>query len=373
MTALVLVLLLYNLPRFIRAPGSIPEALLLIALGLIVDAVAHYLLYRRPACAVSAAVTALVLFSLSPGATFAAAGLALAASLIVGKLIWGGTGKNPLNPAMLGLCLLAFIVRLDTPTFEPTLLLLPAIVLSLPFLFVRPFAGAGMIAGMAAALLLRGGLSVTSLISNGVFFWGCLVITDPVTTTARPVPGFIIGALAGFAALTTGGSPAAASLTVLAANILSYLADRLNLGAAEKLDKRFGKRQKIVFDPKGTPFLDLAGDVETQADKAGPAPDRRTILERLEKNGVAGCGGAGVPHRRQAPGRHRVHPARKASRRQRGGMRPWPHPRQMAADAPPVRYRRGYLTVGEMRPIQICDGRGEGFFRSRVPSGHQAA
>ena len=293
MSALLLVLLLYNLPRFFKHPGDIPALLLLVAIGLVVDTATHFFLYKRPFCAVSAAVTALILYSLSPGAAFWAECVALLAALIAGKAVWGGTGKNPLNPAMVGLLLLALISPYAPPAFEPTLLLLPAVILSLPFLLMRPYAGAGMALGMAAALLARGGLSFPSLLSWGVLFWSCLVITDPVTTTAKPAAGFALGVLCGFVPLLIRNTALSLPLGVLLSNALSVLADRLLPGKQESLRKTFGKRQRISFSSETVRFVDLAGDGVIDADI--PDVDCGTLVARIDNAGVTGCGGAAFP------------------------------------------------------------------------------
>jgi Na+-translocating ferredoxin:NAD+ oxidoreductase RnfD subunit/ferredoxin len=292
MSALLLVLLLYNLPRFVAAPGSILPLLLLLVIGLVMDAAIHLILYKRPICAVSAAVTALILYTLSPGALFWAEFAALAAALVIGKAIWGGTGKNPLNPAMFGLAFMAILSPLPLLAFDPSYYLLPAILLSLPFLFIRPFAGLGMIIGMLASLLIGRTLTAGSLLSSGVFFWGCLVITDPVTTTSKPAAGFVIGLLAGFVPGLTDGSVAAMPIAILVSNLLSYLADWLNLGRNEKLKKTFGRNRKIML-AGNTAYTDLAGDMHTKALNAIPSCEE--ILRRIEKNKVFGMGGAAFP------------------------------------------------------------------------------
>ena len=293
MSALLLVLLLYNLPGFITDSSGVLRALLLTALGLVLDAAAHLLIYKRPVCAVSAAVTALILYTLSPGVAVGFQCLALAAALVIGKTIWGGTGKNPLNPAMLGFVLLAFFVPVSYPPFTPAPALLPAVLLSLPFLFVRPYAGLGMILGISASLLLRHDLTFSALIAWGVPFWGCLVITDPVTTTSRPAAGLVIGALAGFVAMAAGSTPAAMPLCVLLSNILSWQADRLRLGWVERLRKTFGLRQKICFSPEQTPYIDMTGEDPAKMAEEGLACG--AILDRLDAANVTGCGGAAFP------------------------------------------------------------------------------
>lgn len=291
MSALLLVLLLYNLPRFLKAPGDILTLLLLFVVGLFLDAGAHYMLFKRPVCAVSAAVTALILFTLSPGAPFWAECAALAAALIIGKAIWGGTGKNPLNPAMVGLALLFILTPLKSPAFEPSWYLLPAVLLSLPFLFIRPLAGLGIIAGMLSALLIGRILTVEAVLAAGVFFWGCLVMTDPVTTTAKPAAGLIIGFLAGILP-GLAGQPAAMPIGILVSNLLSHLTDWLDIGGTVKLRKKFSGRQKIIISTE-LPYIDLTGE-DDPAPSAG-LPSCSEILRRIEKSGVFGMGGAAFP------------------------------------------------------------------------------
>jgi ferredoxin len=303
MSALLLVLLLYNLPGFLFDPSGLPRLLLLAVLGLALDAVAHFLIHKQPVCAVSAAVTALVLFTLSPGAPAAVQCLAVAAALVLGKLVWGGTGKNPLNPAMVGLALLAFITPAAYPPFTPSWLLLAAALLSLPFLLIRPYAGLGMMLGMAAALLLRRELSLPALMAWGVPLWGCLVITDPVTTPPRPVAGIVVGAAAGFIPMLTGSMSAALPLGVLLSNILSRQVDRMRLGKAENLKKTFGRGGRLRFSPVLTPFEDLSGETVPEGPALSPdcemGLEPREILARIEENRITGCGGAAFPSARK--------------------------------------------------------------------------
>ncbi len=292
MSALLLVLFLYNLPRFIADTGSILTLLLLLFIGLIIDTIAHFIIYKRPVCAVSAAVTVLIIYTLSPGAPFLSECAALMAAIVVGKVIWGGTGKNPLNPAMVGLALLAFLTPMH-PAFDASFYLLPGVLLSLPFLFIRPYAGIGMIFGMTSSLLLSHNLTAESLISTGVFFWGCLVITDPVTTTSKPAAGLIIGLLAGFIPTVSGFSAAFLPLVILVSNLLSYLADFLKLGGNEKLNKKFGRNQRIKLTSDNTVFIDLTNAVSAGHIDVVPACEE--VLRRIEQGRVFGMGGAAFP------------------------------------------------------------------------------
>jgi Na+-translocating ferredoxin:NAD+ oxidoreductase RnfD subunit len=131
---------------------------------------------------------------------------------------WEGTGKNPLNTAMLGF---AFLTILTPSSSLPLSVLLSAaaVLLSLPFLYIRPYA-AGHDHRMLVSLFTDKNLTAVSLLSTGVFFWCCIVITDPVTTTLKTSAGFVIGLLAGFLPGLTGSSAAAMPIGILVSNLL---------------------------------------------------------------------------------------------------------------------------------------------------------
>jgi ferredoxin len=298
MAALLFVLALYQLPRWVSNPVEIGGFLALLAFSLAVDTAVNFIRYKRPMCAVSAGVTAALLYALSPGVPLWGQLIAAAIALLAGKHVWGGTGKNPINPAMVGLLLLGLAFPIQFPPLAPSWLLLPAMLLSLPFLFFRPYASVGMMAGMLAALLLHGTLTFANELSYGVVLWGCLVITDPVTTTARPLPGAVAGVLAGLVPLMVGGSASAMALGVLAANVLSLAADRLGIGAGPKLLLKFGSRMRIPFSREGTAFVDLTEGV---APEGGSDVELTSveILERIERCGVFGYGGAAFPTARK--------------------------------------------------------------------------
>jgi hypothetical protein len=109
------------------------------------------------------------------------------------------------------------------------------------------------------SLLLVRGLPAGSLVGSGILFWGCLVITDPVTTTSKPGAGLAIGLLAGFIPGALGGTGLLQALGILGGNILSYLADRFELGPGPRMKRSFGKTQRVRFSPADTPFIDLTG------------------------------------------------------------------------------------------------------------------
>ncbi len=296
MSALFLVLALYLLPRFIADPAEIGRFALLLAFGLVVDVAANFVRFKRPTCAVSAAVTAAMLFTLSPGVPVWGEMMGVAAALILGKHVWGGTGKNPLNPAMVGLLLLGLLFRMEYPVFVPSVFLTIAILLSLPFLLIRPFAAIGMMAGMAAGLLIFKELSWANYVSYGVVLWSCLVITDPVTTTANPPAGFLIGLLAGFLPMTAGGSIIWITTGVLVSNMLSSLVERFDNSAKWAFTLTFGKNQKIPFSEDSV-VHDLAGETAQGTIESDLSCEE--ILERMERNNVFGMGGAAFPTARK--------------------------------------------------------------------------
>ncbi len=285
---------LYMLPGWVRNPASILGFMLVLSVGLAIDVGVNYLRHKRPVCAVSAAVTVAILQALTQGVPLWGELLAVAVALLAGKHIWGGTGKNPVNPAMVGLLFLSLFFRVQSPAFEPSLLLLPALLLSLPFLLFRPFAAAGMMAGMVASLLLNQSY-LADVLSYGVIFWGCLVIADPVTTTSQPLPGALAGLLAGFVPMVLGGTTTAMALGILAANGLSFVADKLCANAGVHLRLSFKDKERIPFSQESTLFFELAAGNAAPRDISSEGWTRDVILARIERNGVFGFGGAAFP------------------------------------------------------------------------------
>jgi Na+-translocating ferredoxin:NAD+ oxidoreductase RnfD subunit/ferredoxin len=299
MSALCAVLLLYHLPRFLAEPSRLALTLLIIAFALTIDAVAHFMIYKRPVCSVSSAVTALIVSTLAPGAPLWALVAAVAFALILGKAVWGGFGKNPLNPAMLGVVLLGLMAPsglafISAGHFS---LLLPALALSLLFIPSRPYACIGMLSGTQLALLMQGQALAHNPIFATTLFFSCLVITDPVTMTAKPVPSLVLGLLAGFIPGITGQSLFALAMSILLCNALSYGSDRLLPGTVEKSKKVFRGRMKIPFSKEDTPFIDLTGLPEHIP--AAPQLSNEEMISPIERHGVFGYGGAAFPAARK--------------------------------------------------------------------------
>lgn len=294
MAALFIVLVLYQLPQFVQAPESILRFLAVLALGLFLDTTINIIRYKRPVCAVSAAVTSAMLQVLTPGISLWGKLIGISAALILGKHVWGGTGKNVINPAVTGLVLVGLLFPTTVPFFNASVLLIPAVVLSLPFMGLRPFAAAGFILGMTAALLTSGNLNVISFISFGAVFWGCLVMTDPVTITRNPLAGAILGIAVGFIPVYLPGSVLPAALGILGVNVVSFITDRLTDKSYNTSRFSFRKKEAVPFMREKTVFRDLSGiETESAANVSDLTADE--ILQRIKDNGVFGFGGAAYP------------------------------------------------------------------------------
>ena len=318
MAALFTVLMLYLLPQWLRNPMELPAFLAVLVLALILDAVAGFLKYKRLVCSVSAAVTAGILQVITPDIPLWGRLIGIVAAIVLGKLLWGGTGKNTLNPAIVGYLVICITFKTRYAPIEPSMLLIPALLLSLPFILSRPFASIGLISGMMLAMLTGDPSALLVLLVNSIFF-GCMVITDPVTVTPLKFTGLIGGFIAGFIPLQTGNPALSFALAILIFNLASYLID----------DFSHNPRKRLIYTPPiiksvakevdyTSPALDLAGnnpgdaritnDVEAANANAGvdiaasgdeaKLIDELTpeiILDKISKNDVYGCGGAAFP------------------------------------------------------------------------------
>ncbi|MHB1393680.1 MAG: RnfABCDGE type electron transport complex subunit D [Clostridia bacterium] len=285
---------LYQLPDWVGSSVSILRYALIVAVALLLDTAINYIRYKKPVCAASSAVTAAVLYTVIKGLPGWAGLLGIAVALIVGKHIWGGTGKNIFNPAVTAMFVLSMIFPLKLPLFEPSYLLLPAMVLSLPFIAVRIFSGVGFMAGMISMFFFSNSLDFANLIAYGVIYWSCVVVTDPATTTDKPVVGLLMGFLAGFLPLYLNPSLFTLSSALLLFNVASFI-----------LGRYFG-RGKGVFLPGvniKAPIAAVKSDIEiTDLTRkqlyAGSNPEvlkAENILECIKRNDVFGMGGAGFP------------------------------------------------------------------------------
>lgn len=342
MAALFAVIILYLIPQWLENPLELPVFLAILALSLLLDAVFGFLRYKRLVCSVSAAVTAGILQVITPDVPLWGRLIGITAAIVLGKQLWGGTGKNIMNPAIAGYLIICIIFKTGYAPIESSILLIPALILSVPFFLFRPFAAIGLMGGMALGMLTGTPSEWLIVLVNCVFF-GCLVITDPVTATPIKPAGLIGGFFAGFMPLQTGNPALSFAMSILIFNLVSYLVD----------DYIHKPKKRSIFNPPvikdlvkkvdySIPALDLTGnheadvfevnmvsnvaatatdkaaasDIGTAVDKAAAAFDTaitaltaanaeaemllraltpEKIMERIEENDVFGCGGAAFP------------------------------------------------------------------------------
>ncbi len=294
MAALFVVLILYHIPLWSDNLGQFPAFVILTLVGLIMDAAANIIKYKRIWCCVSAAVTAAIISLLTPGIPLWKQLMGLSVALIIGKYIWGGTGKNKINPAVLGLLAIMLFSDMPESFFTSSYLLLPAILLSIPFLFIRPYAGIGFILGALMILSLNHQLSFDNLLSNGVIFWSCVVLTDPVTVTSNKWIGSVAGFAAGVAAMYFHVDSWIFITVIFIVNLLSFMLEgKLN----QKQVYRAGFKIPKMFTYEESKVIDLTGEhkILEAAELGIEELSSDEIIRILKHNEVFGMGGAAYP------------------------------------------------------------------------------
>ncbi len=296
MAGVFAVALLYSLPAFINNPSELLVFLLIGVVSLVVDTALNFIRYKRPVCAVSASVTAVVYFALTSGAPLWGRLLGAIAALVLGKHLWGGTGKNPLNPALVGVMLVSIAFQVQ-PLFGNAWMIAPAMLLSLPFILVRPYAAFGFMAGMVGSLVIKGSMDIESL--GLAVFMGSLVLTDPVTVSGHPLVGLLGGVAVGFIPQQLSGSIFFVTAGILLFNLLSFLTESLIPKAVLRLPKT-NKLDKLFPIPASLPFFDLTQEQPEprQIQSLLDSPENlecNEILKRIDEAGVFGLGGAAFP------------------------------------------------------------------------------
>jgi ferredoxin/Na+-translocating ferredoxin:NAD+ oxidoreductase RnfD subunit len=300
MAVVFAVLVLYHIPRWSKEPLDIIGFLLLAAVGVLVDCVASRIRHRQIWCCVSAAVTAAMISILTDGVPILGQLLAVIVALLFGKHLWGGTGKNIVNPAMVGLLPIFLFFDITTPYFTPSLLLLPAVIASLIFLPIRLFAGLGLIAGMTTALILLQDLTLMNVLVYGVIFWGCLVMTDPVTVTNHPVAGAAASFFIGFTTLFYFPVPGAIVIGILAFNLFSAAIKDLPAMALHRSRMKLRIPKEVSFQGHQNDCNDLTEEKEETENHKEQDKDllnltAKELLGLLKTKGIFGMGGAGFP------------------------------------------------------------------------------
>lgn len=327
MALLFALLVAWHVPSWLMGSAALaPRFAGLVALALLVDAVCNLIRYRRFLCSVSAAVTTGVVWVLAPAcapaASYSLALAAVVASLVFGKHLFGGTGRNVFNPAMLALAVMVLVSPRGIPslsgfaaTGEASLAVaarvwpLMVACACLPFLAFRPFAGGFFALGAAipfcmvffgaggSALFHDPALASVAALSLVMAF---VVMTDPVTVTAHPVAGAAVGALAGVVSdaslLGLGGlSSDVIPFVILTVNVLSRAADRFlppvrtkGLARIRGIARRSGM---ILADARS----EVLGDDTFETRKLVGKISANEILSRIRDAGILGLGGAGFP------------------------------------------------------------------------------
>lgn len=293
MALLFVVLVLYHLPVWTEQPVRIVHFLLLLAVGFLIDCIAVLFRHKRLWCCVSAAVTAAMVSILTINAPLWGQLLGVATALIAGKQLWGGTGKNPFNPAMVGVLLVWLLFPVTTPLFAASYLLLPAALLSLLFIMSRPFASIGTILGMLIAIMILQDMSALSLLTYGVLFWSCLVLTDPVTVTSHPVGGAILGLVAGLVGIIFHKEPIVMILAILVVNAASALIEGNRMRVRGKVRARLHLKKAVELQAIEAPCIDLTENKKTNMPQVKISDLKaQQILQHIKDNKVFGMGGA---------------------------------------------------------------------------------
>lgn len=289
-----IIVALYHLPLWVEAPLGILRFLLLVAVGSLIDFLFSLVRYKRLWCCASGVVTAAIISLLTEGIPLWGQLLGVVVALLIGKHLWGGTGKNVLNPAIVGLLPLMLIFHRSLPVFERSLWYLPAVLLGLLLARVRPFAALGLMIGMLAGLHINQELTLWSIHAYGVLFWGSIIITDPVTVTRNKVAGAAAGFLAGFGGILFEEVPIALLLGILLVNLYSTVIET----TAER--SRDGQRARICI-PKAVhagnydqKLIDLVEAVEPEPinESESAKLSKEAILRRVKESGIYGMGGA---------------------------------------------------------------------------------
>ncbi len=314
MAGLFIVLLLYMFPQWLQKPADILVFAVVLALSLFLDEAFSFARHKRMICSVSAAVTAAIIHVLTPEIPLWGKLLGVFAAIIPGKQLWGGTGKNPLNPAILGYFIIRLIFTGADYTLAPTYLLIPALLLSLPFVLFRPYVSLGFFAG-ALLTVLTGEFVYNDIMITSSIFFGCIVLTDPVTVTPLKTAGLAGGFLCAFVPMLTSNPFIIMPAVIMSLNATSYLIDKYSSNPRKKkilaagilknpysgnidarnniIDMTITKSEKsksIYEKTKAT-----ASDSSDKKDEIISTEDTDLIIERIRENGVFGLGGAAFP------------------------------------------------------------------------------
>ncbi len=283
MTGIVITLMLFiatSKVPFIHVP-------LIFALALLIDTIFNYIRYKKIKCGVSSAVTSLIILVLLPELMLLDKAVVLIVSLVIGKHLQGGTGKNILNPAVFGLVFAGLVYGLKSITLAGGYYLILPVILSVVYVKFRPYASLGLLAGMSLSIFLKGDLSLLNLLSSGTFFYSFLIITDPTTVSRRPIFGVVASFLVGFIGIFVFNSYLVLNIGILIFNTISFVLDKYSKNSYARKVFSFKNNKKFSFTE--TEFVDYTETLDEVISEKELSKEQ--ILTRIKDNGVYGMGG----------------------------------------------------------------------------------
>lgn len=267
---------IYLIPLFADNPAGIGNYIVLLLISLFIDSVWNFIRYRKVLCSVSASITSAVIFALTPDISLDLQILAVAVSLIPGKHVWGGTGKNMFNPAVLGVFTI-YLIQSGYMQIHKPFMLTPLIILFVPFVKSRMITAAGFLLGGLIAIYLKD-WSFSSLSASGLLFLTFAVVTDPVTVNS----GLITGIVSLISSLVLYYFTESFLIPLLFINVFSYLSDKV-------FNTKFRFKPlkiKKVFEVTETPVKEVIKNDNNEYSK-------EELLEVISKGEIKGLGGAG--------------------------------------------------------------------------------
>lgn len=218
-----------------------------LALAVLVVAIWHlvFMLVRAQPPSLSGLVTALAVAMLAPedlGVFRLALGISF--GVVMGELVFGGWGRNVVNPATVALSFLGFgFPAFGWPGFDA-----PVAWAAIPAVLIGVGSGVMPGAALAGAILIGAIASAAGLLPEPVLYAGAIVLVllvlDPVTSAATMLGRWVYGMLFAiftvfFAQTWAGAAPAqvavsAALLVTLAAPLIDEIALALWLAARRR-------------------------------------------------------------------------------------------------------------------------------------------
>lgn len=267
---------LYLIPVFTVRPSNTVRYVLLLAISLLIDSICNFIRYRKVLCSVSASITSAVIFALIPNFSLGLQILSVFIALIPGKHLWGGTGKNMFNPAVLGV-LVIYIIKSGDIEFLNTYSVTPLIILFIPFIKNRIYPVAGFIAGGLLVIYISG-WSFNTVSDSGLLFLAFVALTDPVTVGSS----FLIGIISLVSTTVIYFYTRNLLITILFINMTSYIVD-------EVLNMKYKYRPlklKKLFEITEVPEKEIfEGDNKYL--------NKDQLLSMLLSGDITGLGGAG--------------------------------------------------------------------------------